>query len=238
MDKQCKKCATDIDHMNDLYTVCEGRCARRFHASCVGVSEDALCVFSKNIIWMCDECMFEFCKARDSVPLPPRTDSLSSITSELDELRAQVAKINDAIVNINNRIISSDPPQRYSTPLSTPKTKSPNNTISTAGMSSQSCDDSFSLVLTNIECSVTEVEIVQLVSHSLRAPEPECLDVTKLVPNWKSCKDMDYISFKIVLHNRWKQSAMNVKTWPPGVRFREFVSKLNDTWKPAIVEQA
>lgn len=236
MDNTCKQCITHIDTMKGLYTVCEGRCARRFHASCVGLSESDLCALSNNIIWICDECMLEFCKARDTVPDSPRAhlSSTSSVAAELNELRCQVAKITDAISKIADQIspsVPTVPTQRHSTPVSSP---SPSNNVSTRTI--KHCDDeSFSFVLSNIDCSATETDITRLVTHSLCVSEPECLKVAKLVPKWKNCDDMDYISFKIVIDKRWKETVLNAKTWPRNVKFREFVNRLNDTWKPMSV---
>lgn len=243
MDNTCKRCTAHIDTMKGLYTICEGRCARRFHASCVGVNESDLCALSNNIIWICDECMLEFRKARDTVPDSPRAhlSSTSSVAAELDELRSQVAKINDAISKIVDQISPSDPTvptHRHSTPVSTP---SPSSNAFTCTIKQrhddkrtikQSHDESFSFVLSNIDCSATETDIVRLVSHSLCVPEPECMRISKLVPNWKNCYDMDYISFKIVIDKRWKRTALNAKTWPRNVKFREFVNRLDNTWKP------
>lgn len=228
MDKQCKKCSVDIDTKGELYTICEGKCARRFHATCVGISEAALCILSKNILWMCDECAFDYYRARDTVP--DKTEQPASLVNELEELKSQVSKINDAIANITLSITPSVPIERHSTPATSPKTLENVNACSTR----INADETFSLLLTNIDRCVTEKEIAHLVSCSLCASEDECMDVKKLVPNWKNCEDLDYISFKIVLDKRWKAAAMMSTTWPQGVRFREFVNRRNDTWKPTL----
>lgn len=229
MNTECRNCAANIDMMKELYTVCEGRCARRFHASCVGVSEADLCALSKNIIWICDECMAEFCKARDAMSESPRSSSTSSIVVELDKLKSEVGRINDAIAEINDKMIAPDRILHHSTPDTTPMLSHNTNVRAYSSDSHRSCvvpdcEESFSIVLSNIDSSVTEYDIVRLVSRSLCASEPECLNVTKLVPSWKSCKNFDYISFKIVLNKRWKESAMNAKTWPSNVKIREYVN--------------
>lgn len=230
MDEQCKKCSADIDMMKGLYTVCEGSCARKFHASCVNVSEADLCALSKNIIWMCDDCMLEFCRARDRIPnsKPKPSDSIST---ELEEIKSQIATINSVVAKLTP-IAPFDSTHRHSTPNGSPKSLDNTNACSTYHYPRHSPEDSFALLLTNIDKRVTEKEIVCLVSESLCAPQPECMDVTKLVSNWKNCEDLDYISFKIVLHNRWKLSAMEASTWPREVKFREFTRKKNATWKP------
>lgn len=73
-----------------------------------------------------------------------------------------------------------------------------------------------------------------MVSDSLCAPEEECSTITKLVPKTKNLKDLDYISFKIVLSSKWKEPALTAATWPKGVKFREFINRRGDTWKPLV----
>lgn len=227
MDTPCKKCSADIDVMNSLYTVCEGRCAKKFHATCVGVTENDLCALSKNIIWICDDCMIEFCKARDHTPVSPKNQPIdeNSFTAGLDDLRTQVNRINESIAKLSIAISSSIPSvstQRHSTPNHSPQPLS-SASVCTSGWSQSSShnrEDTFPLLLTNIDRQVSENEIICLVSQCLGAPEPECANVTKLVSGWKNCNDLDYISFKIVLPIRWKLLAMTASTWPRGVIFR------------------
>lgn len=102
------------------------------------------------------------------------------------------------------------------------------------GCSTMNRDHVFSFVLSNIGNRVTEHDIDVLVSQSLKMTKSDYVEVTKLVPRWKSCKKLDYISFKVVLDEKWKSSALNVSTWPRKIKIREFVSRLNhDTsWYP------
>lgn len=240
MATPCKKCSTDIDIMKCLYTVCEGKCARKFHAACVGVTENDLCALSKNIVWICDDCMIEFCKARDHIPESSKAQPADKdpITADLEALKSQVNAINDSITELSKAIASSSAPaslqrqQRHSTPIDS-LSRSNVCTSECSRSSIENREDTFSLLLTNIDRHVTEKEIACLVSQSLCAPEPECMDVTKLVPNWKNCEDLDYISFRIVLPKRWKLLAMAGTTWPHGVTFREFVYRNKNPWKPS-----
>lgn len=214
--------------MKELYTICEGKCAGWFHATCVGLSEAALCVLSKNILWMCDVCAYDFYRARDANGKQHSAEQSASIVHELEELKSQVSEINDAIARITLSVTPSVPIDRHSTPIDSPKTLQNINTCSTR----INADETFSLVLTNIDRCVTEKEIAHLVSCSLCAAEDECLNVSKLVPKWKNCEDLDYISFRVVLDKRWKSAALMPMTWPRGVKFREFANRHNETWKP------
>lgn len=235
MEDKCKNCFAAIDTMKQLYTVCEGRCAGKFHASCVGVSEDQLCALSKNIIWICDNCMVDFCKARDAISGSSETHTSAgiSITAQLEEMKSQIATISNAIAKLNVSVAPNVSANPHSTPVTSPIPAN-NASVCTADCTTRpNSRDDFSLLLTNIDRHVTENDIVCLVSESLCAPRPECMMVTKLVPSWKSCEDLDFISFKITLHERWKQSALNANTWPRGLKFREFARRNNCPWKPS-----
>lgn len=240
MDVPCKKCSADIDVMNCLYTVCEGRCARKFHATCVGVTENDLCALSKNIIWICDDCMIEFCKARDRIPESSKTQPADEnvFATDFEKLKLQINDINNSFAKLSVAIASSTSSsttprqQRHSTPIDSPKSLTSSSVCAPECSSVQTRDETFPLLLTNIDRGVTENEIAHLVSESLCAPKPECMNVTKLVPSWKNCEELDYISFKIVLPKRWKQLAMTATTWPRGLTFREFAHRKKNPWKP------
>lgn len=241
MDTQCKKCSADIDMMNCLYTVCEGRCAQKFHATCVGVTENDLCALSRNIVWICDDCMIVFCKARDSIAesFKDNGPDKNAITADLEELKSQIDGINNSFAKLSIAIASSSSSkstqqqQLHSTPIDSPK---PSSSVCMSEFLRSPIpiwDGTFSLLLTNIDRRVTESEIVSLVSQRLSAPEPECMDVTKLVPRWKNYDHLDYISFKIVLPQRLKLLAMTAATWPHGITFREFINRYKNPWKPS-----
>lgn len=227
MDTKCGSCCINIDTYAELYTICEGQCGKRFHGTCVGVCESDLRALSKNIIWICDECMILFYRGRDTKAVPSPVETHSPIMDELSTLKQQVAGIVGAIERITRCVeTSTRPVPHHSTPVTSRSSMISTDICSTLG------NGSFSLFLTNIDCCVTEQEISQMVSDSLRAPEAECSTVTKLVPKWKKCEDLDFVSFKVTLSNKWKQPAMTATTWPKKVRFREFVNRCDDTWKP------
>lgn len=184
MEDQCNKCSANIDTMKDLYTVCEGRCAGKFHASCVGVSEDQLCSLSKNIIWICDKCMIEFCKSRDSTSVSRKTSPSpkTPITAELEEMKSQIAMLSSAVAKLNLTVAPFEATRQHSTPITSPKTTNNASVCASDCTTKYNSEDFFSLLLTNVDKNVSENDIVCLVSDSLRAPRPECMNVTKLVP--------------------------------------------------------
>lgn len=252
-DRVCRKCSLSIDPNADLYTVCEGDCACFFHAACVCLSEKDLCVLSSNIVWMCDDCMGRFRRVRDGVASDVPDDTTanneinkSSIEDEVKELKNTVAGIIETLSKMVPAASTNDPPPVHSTPVSSFTLLNGTNACGTSMEDNESASESvrqrrrtiddqhFSLLLTNIDASVVEDDIHGMVSQALGIGEhdPECIDIVKLVSNWKSQKILDYVSFKIVLHKRWKLKAMNPSTWPKSVKFREFINRHNDTWKP------
>lgn len=60
----------------------------------------------------------------------------------------------------------------------------------------------------------------------------DCLKVVKLVSRRTDCRLLDYISFKVILKDRWKDLALSNSTWPNGIEFREFECRRKNAWKP------
>lgn len=237
MEKNCEKCCSIISLDTELYTVCEGRCAKYFHANCVGVSEADLCAFSKNIIWLCDPCMTLFCRTRErmTADISTSTDQhkFMDVEGEILQLKSAVAEIVKTFADVRK----SDPVarHRHSTPVSSPKaTYDDYNEIACCSSQTENGNESgeFSLYLTNIDNSATESDISLLVSRSLRVPLSSCNDVVKLVPKWKNVNQMEYVSFKVVLKSDMKLLALQASTWPKEIKYREFKHRMNDTWKP------
>lgn len=243
MDPCCGKCSLVIDVYADLYTVCEGMCAKSFHAKCVDLTEANLCALSSNIIWLCNPCMKVFCRMRErnSTDVATNTDTPPrSVVEDLNELRNTV----EDIVCTLSKIVQKPnfaTPHHCSTPISSLNLFDGTNEIGCTTKRDESLesttdmpdDDVFSLYLTNIHKCVTKDDISSMVAQQLGAPLSNCLDVVKLMPKSRNINTLDYVSFKVVLDKRWKIIAMTAATWPKGVKFREFVSRLNETWKPA-----
>lgn len=92
-------------------------------------------------------------------------------------------------------------------------------------------DSEFALLITNVDVSVSERDIQRMASRAIGIQDPEHIGVTKLVSKWK-CRKLDYISFKLVFDLKFKSRAMNSMTWPKNIKFREFVQRNNDVWRP------
>lgn len=238
----CEKCSGAI-HEVDMYAVCEGKCGKRFHTSCVGMDKDQWNALFNNVIWLCEFCMTDFCKYRDrqqSVNVPNAT---RSVDEEIMDLKVKVATICETLATITapKQPSSDGNTQRHSTPVSSPGFR---------GETSSSCvyfhadgcradeqhpqtdNNTFELFLTNINPNVTEHEISLMVSRCLGTNSNDNLDVNKLVSKQIDSSKLDYVSFKVVLNENYRIQAMSGTTWPKRVKFREFVNRYNDTWRP------
>lgn len=242
----CKKCSLPIDPENELFTRCSGRCSQPFHALCVEdfSADTARALKCRNLIWLCDDCLVEFGSNRyREVDEDPHQQQLMN---EITELKVQVAEISGMLSDVQLTRSTEGECSRnfvkHSTPVSN---KSPNSTTMHAlihrppsqGEKNEcsTIDDgrSFSLMLSNINNRVTDGEINQLVSRSLGTAESDIVKVTKLVPRWKDCEELEYVSFKVVLDRKWKNAALNASTWPKQVRYREFVDRRAVAWSPS-----
>lgn len=238
MGKNCEKCSQTINTDTDLYTVCEGKCAKWFHARCVGVTESDLCTLSSNILWFCDTCMTWLCKTRDRiiVDATSNTEPSRAMEDEIRELKCTVAEIARTLAEVVRKP-GPVAPDRHSTPIASPKLRDvPNEIACHTLQADESKSEGFALYLSNIDNTATENDISMMVSHSLGAPLPTCTNVVKLVPKWKQINSMDYVSFKVLLDTKLRPLALKESTWPKGIKFREFVSRANETWKPNSFE--
>lgn len=238
----CKKCSHPIDAKTDTFTVCQGRCSKTFHAHCVGLTADTVRALCKNVIWLCDDCLVEF----GSVRYREKNECMEQqqpphIIKDVAELKTQVARIIEMLSEAKQKPSTENISFiRHSTPVSSePSTKisscSDSSSFSPSRKDDHSTivrDHSFSLVLSNIDNRVTDHEIGLLVSQSLGTKESDNVRVTKLVPRWKVCEEMDYVSFKVVLDEKWRDAALSVSTWPQQIRYREFVNRRAVTWHP------
>lgn len=245
MDCFCEKCSLTIDVRAELFTVCEGRCAKSFHAECVGLTESDVCALSCNIIWMCNPCMKEYCQKRGKSFVNTATntnaaaDEPKSMTDEINELKTTVANIACTLSKLVEKP-ELTATHLCSTPISPLKlfdgTNGTHCSSTTQNESFEVSTDSpdsdvFSLYLTNIDKCATINDIGLMVSRQLGVPLSKCLDVVSLMPKWKNVSTIDYASFKVVLERSLKPIAMTASTWPKGVKFREFINRRN-TWSP------
>lgn len=226
-----------------------------FHGSCADMKMihwSVLRILSTNVLWMCDDCMHRFQQSSfcvmPGVSSDPTNDDVITpkpkakpIEAEIEELKSNVANIMSTIATIIKKpaIVPTstavDIAKLHPTPVSTfnriDVCESLNDDDSQPRHQRTMESDKFSLLLSNIDESVSERDIQLMVSKAIGLQHPECIDVTKLVSKWNRRK-MDYVSFKVVLDKQFKYRAIDPQTWPNKVKFRVFVDRQNDTWVP------
>lgn len=174
---ECNKCLLSIDRSKDRYTICEGRCAKRYHAACVGLSEATVCaLFTKNILWMCDDCLSEYCINRDAdIPLLTTADAVQTNTVESDivEMKLKIEQIFDTLATIAPYHQPHFCENLHSTSVSSPAlsstrllhgTKISQDDDTSAGAITHDAkgSETFSLFLTNVDCRTTEEDVNHL----------------------------------------------------------------------------
>lgn len=102
---------------------------------------------------------------------------------------------------------------------------------SSGANSVRSNEETFSIFLTNIDENVTEEEVSDMVSQSLGIDECGSISVIKLVSKW-STNVRDYASFKVMLHDKYKNKALQANTWPTSIMYRKFYERPRNTWRP------
>nr|XP_029729300.1 uncharacterized protein LOC115266837 [Aedes albopictus] len=255
----CKKCTSPVITKSQPFIYCNGLCATVYHATCVELSKSELAAVSppnRNSFWLCDECFTEFIHWRND-----RKGNVKESTAvaepllipeqqyaqqrDVDELKMKVDFILTVLASTASCHVDTGI-MPHSTPNSSRSSDSemirPNECTPMASVHASPArlsnpvggEESFALVLTNIDGSVSEEDIQLMVARCLGASDAECRNVRKLVPRWVDCSTLDYISFKIVLNCKWKSTAMASATWPSNLKFRE-LKRRESTWKPDTV---
>lgn len=251
----CYNCTHRINTAVGLYAVCEGPCGKSFHITCIGLNKDHLRSLTNGVVWMCRDCSSCFRKWKEGFAVESGTSDTSlPLYDEISALKAQVAGIMKTLSCITSSTSSADMLIHHSTPISSSMLINGTNTSYTSEahcdkveeieqqtMNTMHSDVSevlgvsdrnFSILLTNIDSSASVTDIKTMVCQCVGAPSNDCENVIKLVPRGVECSTLDYVSFKIVLKEKWRNRAMNASTWPSGVKFRQFINRKVNTWKP------
>lgn len=224
MDYTCQKCKT-ICCPGETVVVCEGFCedVRRFHAACVGLSneEGDVCLY-RNILWMCDDCrdLMENVHFRSSINAikslkKPVVSEVESIKWEIAKMSAKLNQIDETIGSLTNASSTSLNAALFSPPVDVPLLSSAE--IVTASSSAElrehrnRREDTFNLYLSNIATDVTEEMICEVL----------CIDkihaINCLKPTWRDTSTMDFISFKVEIDEKHRRKALSSTNWPKGI---------------------
>lgn len=242
---QCNNCSHTIDRKSDRFTMCEGKCAKRYHAACVGLSESSICALStNNVIWMCDDCLLDFRTTRDAlynISTNSQPTITESIQSDVLELKAKVEEILLALgttatvtpererTEKRSKMVHSTPVIASSRGALMDGTKinrtDDTNESGVASMIRTDSKDMFSLFMSNIEPYTAVNDIDNLVRDCLEIRDSAKINIRKIIPKGRVLESLEYVSFKISVNSKYKSKALKPCTWPIGIKFREFESQ-------------
>lgn len=83
-------------------------------------------------------------------------------------------------------------------------------------------DDPTWIYLSAFHPSTSESQIASLVTECLDMPSNISPKVIKLVPKGRDPTMLNFVSFKIGIHEQFKEKALSCESWPENIRFRIF----------------
>lgn len=242
MEKVCGECKNEIGPGGKI-VVCQGFCEdmNRFHIECVGLPDDlaAGCLYKK-VMWMCECCrdLITNIKFRNIVH---KLNSNDAPLNELDQLKQDVSRINNTLEELISAVKKESVSHSSKNPTTEPTTicDGSNGDVLTSTRIQRETPEhalinttTFSLFVSNIAPDVTVEEVQELICEVLEVSEP--VPIKRLVPAWRAPTEMEYVSFKVDLHQKYKSKALDASFWPCGVRCREFRNYSSSTWRPSM----
>lgn len=251
----CVKCQTSLGLEERI--VC-GFCDGEFHLPCASVNAFALfcCRENDHLLWFCNECLPKLKNYREMHSTPTnsntiRDESEKSLETAVESMQEEIGEMKKCLAELQGTLsLSLNRSTRNPTLTSTPKenvtersrcssssklddsahTKLCNGSRIVDGNSNRPDNSLFWIFLTGIANHVSENDISELVCKCL--PLQRQPIVKKLVPCWRNVNDMSFISFKVGVSCRHRESALLDSTWPIGIRFREFKDHSMSPWQP------
>ncbi|KXJ70336.1 hypothetical protein RP20_CCG024051 [Aedes albopictus] len=183
---------------------------------------------ARNVLWMCDCCMDDFIHTKNGNS-SNTCSSKQTIDEDVKELKNVVAGIINTISTITKSLPTAAAAATTKLTINSEVVHTTPDSFSL--FNGTACDDTvyddesdiirntgesdiFSLLLTNIDSSVSECDIQRMVSRAIQIPNPEQLDVTKLVSRRKAHRNLGFISFKVDLPSALKWRALNLHHGP------------------------
>lgn len=234
---------------------CDGFCLSLYHTKCLRMPvEDVICCNrNTQIWWMCNSCCKVMRKIRNSEAMlierstldyEPRMEELQTASTatdiivEIADVKQQIASLRESITDLmSSRETSLNPssqPVAQSSPNASAKlllqgTRCDANCVeSSANIVDR---EKFWLFFTRIRNTVSEQQMLEVVSGSLGNESRKSTVIKKLVPCWKDVTTMPYVSFKVGIDPGLKNIALLPSTWPTGICFREFQDHIR-VWEP------
>lgn len=245
----CGKCSLPIGGLDERIR-CDGFCDREYHMNCTSLNTFDIrrCVEHKNVLWLCDGCLGSFRKERmgSSDEKQSEENDRSNVKSTVGQLQSEVAKIKECIASLQTSLNCSE---NHSTTNFLPSSSTPERSVllgrtaaryesdrtqlltgSRTSNGSMHPSRKFWMFFTRVAKHVPTAAIKEMVSRSLQMQEEA--EVVRLVPRWGNYDDWRYISFKVGVDRKYKDTAIAESTWPAGLLFKEFVQREPSYWEP------
>lgn len=258
MENACDKCAKPAKNDEEMIT-CMGFCDQVTHVKCAKLNSPFLKILNerKNLFWMCDECVKLMKMARFKNALSSVGSAMSSISDDhgnaISDLKQAILtngrqmeqlskKVYETVSTpTTSRASTGEPPQKRRRDERTKVSKpliggtKPSTTCAVAIVPPPK--EMFWLYLSRIHSSVKAEAIADLAKECL-----QCDENFKVVPLVKKDADlsaMSFISFKVGMDEKFRDSALNPATWPHGILFREFEdSSTKKYWVPTEIHSS
>lgn len=206
---------------------------------------------------MCDECVKLMKCARFKATVSSFGDAINAMTERQElahaELRKEIAKQGEQIAKLSKGIALSTPTLSGSGGLvrQPPLKRRRNEGLSTSkplvtGTRIVADDNVFTevrtvpeppemfwLYLSRIHPSVKSESVEKLVKDCVHCQDP--VTVVPLVKRGADTSRMNFISFKVGMDSKFRETALNSDTWPQGILFREFEGTgSKNMWLPQL----
>lgn len=234
MATECKTCEVEITGIEKM--VCRS-CASAFHRSCIdGLNRtafEAIGKFQKNCYWLCDVCAGRFDQfvqsmdvdddpspATDVSKLSEAVEKLSGIVNELSgQMKEKSSKKSfaDVVFPGSKREreddVNNEPPAKIKTVCGTRTIQHKIKTVVNER-------ELFWVYLGRLDPCHTDEEIAEMTQECLDLPEPP--KVKRHVKKDADTSKLSVVSFRVLLPDDLRDTALQPDTWPTGVTVREF----------------
>lgn len=243
----CHACKKEI-RVEDIVVCCEGFCEDQhyIHARCAGLTYDEGCAcLNSNILWVCDTCRKEIENRRIRKPSTALDMSGLATRGDVDSLKTELDRISKIVSQLTSNPSSTEMPVESpdksllhqhdtapssctSSPLTSTRNQATDHVIHRTSQANN--NSHLQLFISNIASDVTDDELGTMVCGTLGTDH--VLSVKRLVSPWKDTSTLEYVSFKVIVNEQYRNCALNLSNWPTGVRCREFKNYSYSVWRP------
>lgn len=260
MSDACDQCAKPVKS-DDEFITCMAFCERMVHIRCsvTKLNKPFVKIIheSPNLIWMCDECAKLMKIARFKSAVSSFGEAFQSITKKQEsvhaEIRKELAKQGQQIALLSKRMtpssaflresgsFSRQPPSKrrrdeeinFNPTASKPLLGGTKETTTASILTVSEPVELFWLYLSRVHPSVKPEDIEKLAKDCLESEDP--VKAIPLVKRGIDASRLNFISYKIGIDHKLRQTALSPDTWPKGILFREFEDlSAKNSWLPRL----